>query len=376
MLESVPVLLMRGGTSKGVFLREEDAPPEGKERDRFLLRLMGSPDPKQIDGLGGAQSVTSKVAIIGASKEPGVDVDYTFAQVSVDKPVVSYAGNCGNISSAVGPYAVETGLVAPADPVTRVTIFNTNTRKRIVSLVQTPGGKLTYGGDCAISGVPGTAAPVKIFFERPGGAVFGKLLPTGNVVDQLDVPELGAMRVSIVDSANPLVFVAADSLGLTGTELPTEMEAMPGMLDKLERVRGVAAQAIGLTADYRDSATTTPGIPKMTVVAPPRDYVDAAGNRVAAGDFDILGRMMSMQRPHPTYAMTGAICTASAACIPGTIVHEALKPGSNPESLLIGSPSGLIEAGAECVCEGNDIVITQAYGIRTARLLLKGVAHM
>ncbi|MBQ8089822.1 MAG: proline racemase family protein, partial [Pyramidobacter sp.] len=212
----IPCSIIRGGTSKGVYFLEKDVPAPGKERDAFLLRLMGSPDKKQIDGLGGAASVTSKVALLAPSQREDADVDYTFAQVSVDKPLVSYKGNCGNISSGVGAFAVEEGMVEAREPWTTVRVYNTNTQKVIVEEVRVVNGQVAYTGDCRIPGVPGTASPVRMKFMAPAGSVSGRLLPTGSAVDRLDVPGLGAVEVSIVDAANPLVFVKAASVGLTG----------------------------------------------------------------------------------------------------------------------------------------------------------------
>ncbi len=269
----LPVTIMRGGTSKGAYILESDLPENKEAWEEILLRLMGSPDQKQIDGLGGSKSVTSKVAIIKKSSHPGADVDYTFAQVSVDKPIVSYKGNCGNISSGVGPFAIEKGLVEITGDKTNVRIYNTNTDKIIVSEVVTKDGQVQYSGDFAIAGVPGTASPVKLKFVEPAGTLGHGLLPTGNAVDTLDVPDFGPVEVSIVDAANPLVFVKAADLGLIGTELPDQLDADPEKLALLEKVRGLAAVKIGLIDDYTKSAWETPGIPKMTFVAPANDYV-------------------------------------------------------------------------------------------------------
>ena len=314
-VNKIPVSIIRGGTSKGVYILENDIPENQDERDKILLRLMGSPDAKQIDGLGGSYSVTSKVAIIKKSDNPEADIDYTFAQVSVDKPLVSYKGNCGNISSGVAPFAIEKGLIKANDGITSVRIFNTNTGKIIEADVKTPNGEVEYSGDFAIAGVPGTASPVKLKFVKPSGTLGKGLLPTGNVIDVLDVPDFGKVEVSIVDAANPLVFVKAKAIGLTGKELPDELNAKPEMLDLLEKIRGLAAVKLGLISDYTKSAWETPGIPKMTFVAEPEDYVTPDGKEIKKENIDLLSRMMSMQKPHPSYAMTGAMCTAAAAVI-------------------------------------------------------------
>ena len=234
----LPVTLMRGGTSKGAYLLRKDMPPERKDWDSVLLKLMGSPDRKQIDGLGGSQSVTSKVAIIEKSSRSDADVDYTFAQVSVDKPVVSYGGNCGNISSGVGPFAIEEGFVPAVGEETTVRIFNTNTRKIIVETVNTADGQVCYDGDYAIAGVPGTAALIKLSFLDSSGTHGKGILPTGNVVDELEIPDFGRLSVSIVDAANPLVFVTADSIKMNGTEQPEEINKDEALLRLLECIRG------------------------------------------------------------------------------------------------------------------------------------------
>jgi 2-methylaconitate cis-trans-isomerase PrpF len=368
-------MIIRGGTSKGLYFLDKDIPPAGEERDRALLALMGSPDPRQIDGLGGAVSVTSKVAILGPSSRQGVDVDYTFAQVSVDKPVVSYVGNCGNISSGVGPFAIESGLIQAGDPLTRVRILNTNTNKILVEDIQTPGGKVNYRGDFGIPGVPGTAAPVKVLVEDPAGSVCGSLLPTGKAADFLEIPGFGSLRVSVVDAANPLIFVLARDIGLTGKEKPADIEASPELLSILEKIRGEAAQLLGLIEKAEESAWKSPTVPKMTIVAPPGDYESLSGSNIPAEKIDLLGRMMSMQRPHPTYALTGAMCTAAAAAIPGTIVYEVRRKEANLRRLRIGHPGGILEAGVNYGEGPAGPVIQSVYGFRTARLLMKGIAY-
>ena len=370
----LPVTIMRGGTSKGVYILETDLPQDRAQWDPLLLRLMGSPDKKQIDGLGGAQSVTSKVAIIKKSDRPDADVDYTFAQVSVDKPLVSYKGNCGNISSGVGPFAIEKGLVKAEDGITSVRIFNTNTSKLIVADVHTPGGQVAYEGDFAIAGVPGTASPVKLKFVEPAGTLGRGLLPTGNAVDTLEVPDFGPVQASIVDAANPLVFVKAADLGLRGDELPSELDNDLAKLELLETVRGLAAVKLGLIDDYTRSAWDTPGIPKMTFVAPAGDYETPDGKKIERGSIDLLSRMMSMQKTHPSYAMTGAMCTAAAAVVPGSIVQQVLAEGTDTQFIRIGHPAGVLECGVDYREEGACPIIDDTFGFRTANLLLEGTA--
>lgn len=370
----LPVTIMRGGTSKGVYILESDLPKNHDEWEPILLRLMGSPDKKQIDGLGGSQSVTSKVAIIKRSMRADADVDYTFAQVSMDKPLVSYKGNCGNISSGVGPFAIEKGLVEAKDGVTSVRIYNTNTGKIIISDVQTPEGAVEYSGDFAIAGVPGTASPIRLKFAEPAGTLGNGLLPTGNAVDVLEIPGFGPVPVSIVDAANPLVFAKAEDLGLTGRELPDELNADQEKLDLLEKVRGMAAVKLGLIEDYARSAWDTPGIPKMTFVAKSEDYVASDGKKIGKETIGLLSRMMSMQKPHPSYAMTGAMCTAAAAVIPGSVVAQVLSASADTRFIRIGHPSGILECGVDYRENGPVPTIDDTFGFRTANLLLEGTA--
>ena len=352
-VKKLPVTIMRGGTSKGVYILEDDMPANHDEWEPLLLRLMGSPDAKQIDGLGGSYSVTSKVAIIKKSSNPEADVDYTFAQVSVDKPLVSYKGNCGNISSGVGPFAIERGLVEAKDGMTSVRIFNTNTNKIIVADVKTPGGEVAYSGDFAIAGVPGTASPVKLKFVRPSGTLGKGLLPTGNVIDTLDVPGFGKV-------------------------LPDDLNAKPEMLDLLEKIRGLAAQRLALIDDYTKSAWETPGIPKMTFVAEPESYTTSDGKEIAKENIDLLSRMMSMQKPHPSYAMTGAMCTAAAAVTPGSVVNQVLAPNADTQFIRIGHPAGILECGADfTIPEGAEVPeIDDTFGFRTANFLMEGTARI
>lgn len=370
----LPVTIIRGGTSKGVYILESDLPENREEWEKILLRLMGSPDKKQIDGLGGAQSVTSKVAIIKKSDREDADVDYTFAQVSVDKPLVSYKGNCGNISSGVGPFALEKGLVECKEGITSVRIYNTNTDKIIVADVHTEGGQVQYSGDFAIAGVPGTASPVKLKFVQPAGTLGKGLLPTGNAVDTLDVPGFGEVQVSIVDAANPLVFARAKDLGLTGKELPDDLNADAEKLDLLEKVRGLAAVKLGLIDDYTRSAWDTPGIPKMTFVAEADDYVTPDGKQIQKKEIDLLSHMMSMQKTHPSYAMTGAMCTAAAAVVPGSIVNQVLPADVDTQFIRIGHPAGVLECGVDFTENGAEPDVEDTFGFRTANLLMEGIA--
>ena len=374
--KAIPCVIMRGGTSKGLFFLKEDLPFEKEERDRALLAIMGSPDVRQINGLGGAASVTSKVAILSPSERPGIDVEYTFAQVSVDKPIVSYEGNCGNISSAVAPFAIKKGLVSAKEPYTEVRIWNTNTRKVILSKIRTEEGEVVYQGDFFIPGVPSPGSPIKLSFLNPVGTLDKGLLPTGNVVDHIDGGRLGEVVVSMVDAANPLVFVRAETFGLTGTELPRNIDSQRELLEELEMVRGKCAVLLNLCHQWESAKVESPAIPKLCLVAPPQNYETVEGKSITAGDIHISARMMSMQKTHPTYAMTGAMCTTAASVMEGTVVWEACTSREDTSKLLIGHPGGVMESGIDYTYdEKGNLDIRSLYGFRTANLLMEGLAY-
>ena len=307
----VPCAIVRGGTSKGIFLKEHELPPAGKVRDAVILRIFGSPDQRQIDGLAGANSLTSKVAIIGPSSRPGADVDYTFGQVSLTDPVIDWRGNCGNISSAVGLYAVDEGFVKPVEPATTVSIYNTNTGKMIYATVPVKDGRGLSEGDYEIRGVPGTGARILLEFDDPAGSVTKKLLPTGNVKDCIDLGKKGRFTVSVVDAANPVVFCKAEELGLEGTELPVEVEAMPEALHLIEEIRSAVAAQIGIVPDAKVATKKSPAIPKIGFVSRKCDYTNSDGKTILAKDIDFVARLASMQKMHRAYMVTGGVCTGA-----------------------------------------------------------------
>lgn len=381
-ITEIPCMIIRGGTSKGLYFLKKDLPEHDSERDKVLLQIMGSPDLNQIDGLGGGKSVTSKVAVIEESERKDSDVNYTFCQVSVDKPLVSTGGNCGNITSGVGPFAIEMGLVELKEPVTTVRIYNTNTDKVIYADVFCEDGRVKYDGDYAIAGVPGTASPVKLRFTDPSGTLGMTeedptgLLPTGHCRDELDVPELGKISVSIVDATNPVVFVHANAVGLSGTELPSEIDGSEEQLKKLENVRGKAAVLLGLCQDYEKAAYETPGIPKLAILSEPAAYQTISGVKIEASDYDLCGRMMSMQKGHPSYALTGAMCTVACAAVPGTVANQIVGQMPQNNIVRIGHPGGILEAGVQYqMTDENNIQIYEAYGYRTAKLLMTGKTY-
>lgn len=370
-----PVVIMRAGTSKGIFIKEENLPKDQKERDELILKIFGSPDIRQIDGLGGADPLTSKLAIIGPSTREDADVDYTFGQVSYVAPKIDYSGNCGNISAGVGPFAVDEGLVKVEEPFTTVRVHNTNTGKLIIERVEVVNGKAKVKGDYSIAGVPGTGSEIVIDFSDTAGAATGKLLPTGNVVDKIDVTGYGEIEASLVDAANPVVFVRAKDLGLTGIETPAQIDENKAMLATLEEIRGKAAFMMGLVSDWKNAVKEAPAFPMIAFVSPAQDYVDfTKGKEIKESDVDFVSRLMFMQVVHKTYAGTATICTGSAARIEGTIVNEAMNAkGKGKDSILrIGHPAGVITievAASKC---GNSWRLEKAAINRTARRIMDG----
>lgn len=365
MMTRVPVTIMRGGTSKGVFFNYEDMPVNVAEWEEFLLDIMGSPNHMQIDGLGGANSLTSKIAIIKKSDIKDIDIDYTFAQVSINECFVDFKGNCGNISSAVGPYAIEKGLVAAQEPITKVRIFNTNTKKVIVAEVEVENGRVKTEGDCSIPGVPGTGSPIYLSFTRAEGAVTGKLFPTGNPIDIIQTPS-GSIPISIIDVANPLVFVKAQDIGLIGSELPHDYSQEK--LKELEEIRSVAAEMCQF-ANKEDATKKSPAVPKMTIIAPPMDYIDLTGIERKASDMDLVIRMMSMQRPHQALAITGAICATAGVFLKDTILSDIVTV--NQEMVRLAHPAGIMQTKIDLLA-GH---ISAIKVIRTARTILEGYVY-
>lgn len=373
MQRRIPAVVMRGGTSKGVFFHENHLPRDQDLRDRLINRLFGSPDPSQIDGLGGAASVTSKTAIIAPASSPRHDVVYTFGQVSIDRPLVDYKANCGNISAAVGPFAVDEGLVAAIEPVTTVRIHQKNTNKLIIAEVPVKNGRFNSEGSYAISGVPGTGSRIVLHFHDPGGAVTGRLLPTGNPRDVLAVPGLGEVEVSLVDAANPVVFVRAESLGLDPRD--TRSLGEPAVRAMLEAVRARAAVLLGLAVSDEEASRSVQTVPKIAVVAPPADYLTLSGDALSRDRIDVTARIMSMGNLHRAYAVSGAICTAGAARIAGTVVHESVA-GETPGPLRIGHPSGVFEVDAKIVKKDGQDHYAKAIVGRTARRIMHGYADV
>ncbi len=366
-------VLMRGGTSRGLYVMRNELPKDPVLRDRVILAMYGSPDVRQIDGIGGADALTSKLAIIGPPTREDADVDYTFGQVSITAAFVDYAGNCGNISSGVGPFAIDEGLVDAVEPVAKVRIHQTNTSSMIVAEVPVIDGKAAVDGDYRIAGVPGSGAKIAMDFSDTAGAVTGRILPTGNPRDTLDVEGLGPIEVSIVDAGNPVVFLRASSLGLKGTESPTEIDADAELLDSIERVRGHAAQLVGMVADWQEAADSSPYVPFIALVEPPQDYVSfATSEKVGQGDVDFVSRLLFMLKMHKAYPITGTISTGAAARIPGTIVNEVAGRSPGEDLVRIGHPSGVVEVETEVEDGDSGPILRRASVGRTARRIMEG----
>lgn len=373
-LRELPASFWRGGTSKAVVFRIDDLPDARDDWGKILLAVMGSPDPygRQLDGMGGGLSSLSKVCVIGPPSRPDADIDFTFAQVPVGPGPVDFGGNCGNMISAVGPAAIDLGyIVDMPDGEAVIRIHNTNTSKIIVSHFPVRDGRPDVEGDLAIDGVAGTAAPVRLAFTEPGGAKTGRLLPTGAPVDELRI-EGGTIRASLIDAANPCVFVAAADLGLSGAEDPETLAADRAFLDRMEQIRRAGSVRMGLTADVA-SAGEVPSIPKVAIVAPPQDARLLSGSVLRGADASIMVRMLSMEQPHRAVPITGSICLAIAARIPGSIPAAACATPDGP--LTISHPSGSTLVEAEVTIRDGVPHALSGSVYRTARKLFSGSVH-
>jgi 2-methylaconitate cis-trans-isomerase PrpF len=367
---SIPCTIMRGGTSKALFFLDSDLPADARQRMKFLLQAFGSPDIRQVDGMGGADPLTSKTAIIRASNMPGVDVEYTFGQVSITEPFVDMAGNCGNISSAVGPYAIDKGLVPGVEPVTSVRIFNTNTNKMIVADVPVRDGRVVTQGTYQINGVPGTGAEIKMHFVDPGGAITGKLLPTGNSADKIKMESGQIVDVSIVDAGNLAGFVRAEQAGLRGDELPAEIESRADILATLEEIRAKISERLGMSGNWREVYQRYRTNPKIAFVSAPAAFRTLQGQQVSADSIDVMARVMAMGRMHKAFAITAAIPTAAASRVPGSVVHALCWQSSS--TVRIGHPSGIMSVGITTSGEKENFRLREVIVGRTARKLMDG----
>lgn len=376
--ELVKCTIMRGGTSKGIFFHRNDLPKEEALRDKIIRRIFGAPDPREIDGLGGADTLTSKVAIIGPPTREVCDVDYLFGQVNMVEPMIDWKSNCGNISAAVGPFAIDEGLVDAVEPMTKVRIHQVNTGKVIIAEVPVKGNKAEVEGDHVIAGVPGTGAKIVLDWSDSAGSLTGRLLPTGNLTDALHIEGEGDLEVSLVDAAIPVVFVRADSLVLKGSETPQEIDSNAGLLERIEKIRSVAAEKMGLCDDWREATKKVPYSPFFAICAPPLSYKNwTTGEEVREDSVDLVVRLLFMQKMHKTYPVTGTICTVAAAMIPGTIANQMARPGIIEKGeLRIGHPAGILIPEGKVDFENGGYVLKRATVDRTARCLMKGYAFV
>ncbi len=373
----LPVVIMRGGTSKGVYLHARDLPLSDAERDALLLRLMGSPDSIQIDGLGGARPITSKVAIISRSERADADVDYLFAQVDIDHPVVGYRGNCGNISAGVGPFAVDEGLVEALGDEAEVRVYNVNTDKVFVARFPVAAGKAVAAGDFAIPGVPGTGARILLDYRSTIGATTGKLLPSGAAIDEITLEDGRRVAMSVCDVANCWAFVPAADLGLTGSEQRDVLED-EALAPLLSEVRGKAAVLAGMATDWRQADRQAPGLPMLCLLAPAADYLDANGKPVEQSSMDLRAWLIFLGKLHENMAGTAATCLAATSRISGSVAASMLQSENvGSPQLRIGHPRGSMPVEVVTTHAGNGDISFDTLGFsRTARRLLKGVAFL
>ena len=370
---AIPCTLYRGGTSRGLLFLEEHFPYPRDVASAILLGAFGSPDTRQIDGVGGATSLTSKAIIVGAERRADTDVRMLFAQVGVALPTVDWGGNCGNMTSAVGPFAIDSGLVPVVEPVTTVRIRSVNTGVLVHAHVPVRDGRVLTEGDCVMAGVPGAAARIDLEWLEPGGSTTGRLLPTGRPRDRFVLSGGREIDVSIVDAANPTVFCAASAVGLTGAELPAALESAHEAMRWLEEIRSIAAEVLAIVPDRAAATRVSPGLPKVAFVAPRAAYRTTDGDTLAAETHDFHARLLSMQTAHRSYAGAGSICTAVAARLPGTVVHECTTAAADQLDVVrIGHPAGVM---AVCVRMGgtdSDPEVVSATVSRTARRIMSG----
>jgi probable AcnD-accessory protein PrpF len=373
----IPAVYMRGGTSKGVFFCADTLPADPVERDRILLRVIGSPDPygKQIDGMGGATSSTSKVVLVAKSKRIDCDVEYLFGAVSIESPVIDWSGNCGNLTAAVAPFAISEGLVEGIENgIKQVRMWQANIGKRITAHVPMRDGHVVEEGEFELDGVTFPSAEIKLEFLEPGGAgddaEGGKMFPTGNVVDTLEIPGFGKIEATLIIAGNPTVIVEAKALGLKGTELQDAVNNDERLLKLCEAIRATGAVSMGLAVSVADATARRPATPKLAFVSAPQDCVAANGKQIGKGDIDFTARILSMGKLHHAMTGTGAIAIAVAAAIPGTIIERTV--GKRSDEICFGHPSGSLSVGANTVLENGEWTVVKAVMSRSARRLMEG----
>jgi probable AcnD-accessory protein PrpF len=374
---------MRGGTSKGVFFNLKDLPEAcqvaGEARDKLLMRVIGSPDPygAQIDGMGGATSSTSKTVIVSKSTQPGHDVDYLFGQVAIDRPFMDWSGNCGNLSAAIGPYAIHEGLIDPAkipeNGICEVKIWQANIKKTIIGKVQITNGQVQETGDFELDGVTFPAAEIEVSFMDPADGE-GSMFPTGNLVDELEVPGVGTFKATMINSGIPTIFLNAEDIGYEGTELREAINNDPAALARFETMRAYGALKMGLITDLKE-AETRQHTPKIAFVSPPKNYTASSGKAITTDDVDVLVRALSMGKLHHAMMGTAAVAIATAAAVPGTLVNLAAGGGER-EAVRFGHPSGTLRVGAKAEEVNGEWTAKAAIMSRSARLLMTGFVHV
>lgn len=365
--------IVRGGTSKGIFFKKNDLPADAALRDKVILAAFGSPDVRQIDGLGGADVLTSKLAIVGPSDSPDADIDYTFGQVSFEQEFIDYKGNCGNISAGVGSFAIDAGMIPAQEPITRVRIRQTNSNRILIADVPVKDGRAQVEGDFHIDGVPGTGAKITLDWSGSVGAQTGKLLPTGNAKDIMKVNGK-AYTVSLVDAGNPLVFIKAEDLGMKGTETTSEIEGNPELWKTIMAIRNEAAVIFGLTEKAELAEKESPYNPFFAIVSPPQEYEALNGLHVKAEDIDMVSRLSFMLKMHKTYPITGTVCTGAASRIPGSVVWDVIRETAKQDGTLrIGHPGGVIPVETEAETVNGETKIKRIGVSRTARKIMDGL---
>ena len=373
----IPCVIQRAGTSKGVYFHMKNMPSDIEQRNKVIFAVFGSPDIRQIDGLGGADPLTSKCAMIEPSQRADADVDYTMAQVGITDALIDYGGNCGNISSGVGPFAIDEGLVEVQEPQTVVRIYNTNTKRILKAYVATENGKSKYSGDYAIDGVPGTGSKILLDYSATGGTLNGKLLPTGNPIDTISVPGIGEIEISVVDAGNPTLFLNPEVLGFTGTEGPTDSQVL-NSLDKIELIRGTVSKLLGLATDATKARIESPTRPMIAFVSEAANYTSFTdSNLVKKDEIDFVSRLFFMQSMHKTYPGTGTVCTGVAALIDGTIVQKVCGPGAKKtKTVRIGHPSGIISIEVDVDNRRSGPQLKMAAFGRTSRRIMEGFVYV
>lgn len=375
-MRAFKTVFMRGGTSKGCMFKREDLPEDQKEWDEIFLKVMGNPDPKQIDGMGGTVSSNNKIVVVWKSDLPEVDIEYLVGQVIVGEDRIDYKANCGNMTAAVGPFAVEEKMVAISQPVTKVRLLNKNTGKSINIQVPIDDETNTFAerGDCRIAGIDGTAAEVLVDFVNPAGAKTGKLFPTGKRKENLELLDGRIIEISILDVGGPLVVVRAEDVGSSGTEMPDVLSGNAELSDLVEYIRGSVSKLLGFAEDLDDAVVNSPGVPKIALVSSPKSYVDIAKQQVNETDMDICARVYSIFKCHKAIPVTAACGISVAALFDGTLVQEISRKVESTNGIRIGHPSGIMKIFPTVDIEKNDV---QEVGVqRTARRIMDGMVYI